>query len=71
MNARVLLRNRETGQYFADSLGWTTNCAQAYDFYKVEDAAEFGRTKNLAGMEVVLRYEDFACDLVLPVTQSG
>ena len=67
MKARVLLRNQETGQYHAGPNGWGADCAGAHDFDTVENAIQHARTQKLAGMEVVLRYDDPACDLVLPV----
>jgi hypothetical protein len=69
MNPRVLLRNRETGQYYAGPSGWIKNCDATHCFDNVEDAVQSGRTQKLAGVEVVLRYEDPACDLVLPLRE--
>lgn len=66
MKAMVLLRNQETGQYYAGLNGWVGNCAGAHDFGAVENATQLARTEKLAGMEVVLRYDDPVCDLVLP-----
>ena len=70
MKATVLLRNKETGQYYAGPAGWVRDCAAAHDFETVEGAVQSARTQKLAGAEVVLRYEDPACDLVLPVRQE-
>ena len=70
MNFRVFLRNRETGQYYTTSNGWSGNGSEAHDFETVESAIEFARTQKLADMEVVLHYEDPACDLVLPLKQE-
>ena len=63
---KVFLRNRETGQFYSGSNGWSGNSSEAHDFAKVEGAAEFARTQKLVGVEVVLRYDDPVCDLVLP-----
>ena len=43
----------------------------AHDFETVESAIELAWTRKLAGMEVVLRYNDPACDLVLPLRKEA
>lgn len=70
MNFKVFLRNRETGQYYAASNGWSGNTSVAHEFDSVESAIELARTQRLADMEVVLKYDDPACDLVLPLRQE-
>lgn len=69
-NAKVFLRSRDKGQYYAGSNGWSGNTSVAHDFSTVESAVELARTQRLADMEVVLRYDDPACDLVLPLRQE-
>jgi hypothetical protein len=64
---KVFLRHRETNHYYAGSIGWSGNTSVAHDFETVESAIQLSRAQNLADMEVVLRYEDPACDLVLPL----
>ena len=68
---KVFLRNRETGQYYAGSNLWSGNSSVAHDFETVDSAAHLARTQRLAGLEVVLRDHDPACDLVLPFGQGG
>ena len=67
MKAQAFLRNRETGQYYTTSNGWSGNGSEAHDFETVESAIELARTQRLADMEVVLHHDDPACDLVLPL----
>ena len=67
MKAQAFLRNRETGQYYTTSNGWSGNGSEAHDFETVESAIDLARTQKLADMEVVLHYDDPACDLVLPL----
>src|ERR1039457_4747102 len=55
MRARVLLRNRETGQFYAGSNGWSGNSSVAHDFDAVESATQFAKTERFAGLEVVVR----------------
>jgi hypothetical protein len=71
MKAKVFWRNRQTGQYYAGSNGWSENISVAHDFETVESAVELARTERLVGMEVVLRYDDPACDLILPLRQRA
>jgi hypothetical protein len=70
VKTKVLLRNQETGQYYLGSKGWSANAAMAQDFDTVESASNVAWTQRLSGLEVVLRYEDPACDLVLPLRQE-
>jgi hypothetical protein len=70
MNSKVLLRNRETGQYYAGTNGWTGNASLAHDFETVESAVQLAQTQRLPGMEAVLRYDNPGCDLILPVRQE-
>jgi hypothetical protein len=70
MKAKVFLRNRETGHYYTGSTGWSGNGSVAHDFDAVESATQFAKTERLAGMEVVLRYDDPVCDLILPLRQA-
>jgi hypothetical protein len=68
---KVYLRNRQTGEYYAGPNGWSGNSSVAHEFETVERAVACTRTQNLAGMEVVLRYDYPVCDLVLPVRQEA
>ena len=70
MKARAFLRNRETGQYYTASNGWSGNSSDAHDFETVESAIDLARTQRIADMEVVLHYDDPICDLVLPLKQA-
>jgi len=70
MKAQAFLRNRETGHYYSGSNAWSGSSSEAHDFETVESAIEFARTQRLADMEVVLHYDNPACDLVLPLKQE-
>ena len=70
MDSKVFLRNREKGQYYAGSTGWSRNSSAAHDFSSVESASKFANSQKLADMEVVLHYDDPICELVLPVRQK-
>lgn len=70
IKTKVYLRHQETGQYYAGSNGWSGSSSRAHDFETVEGAAQLARNRGLSGMEIVLRDDDPACDLVLPFTQE-
>ena len=71
MKAQAFLRNRETGQYYAGSNGWSGSSSVAHDFETVESAAQLARNRGLAGIEVVVRFDNPGCDLVLPLRQEA
>jgi hypothetical protein len=64
---KVFLRNRETGQFYAGTNGWTGDASVAHDFEIVESAVQFARTQKLAVVEVVVRNDDPTRDVVLRV----
>lgn len=64
---RVLLRHAETGLYYAAAGQWVGSPALALDFESTERAAEFGRSELLAGVQLILYYEDPLCELTLPL----
>ena len=70
MISKVFLRKRETAQYYAGSNGWSGNTPLAHSFDTVESAIQFAKTERLAGMEVVLRFEDPVCELILPLRHA-
>jgi hypothetical protein len=69
--SRVLLRSLGSGQYYTSSNAWSGAGSAAHDFETVDNAAQFARAQGLAGMEVVLRFDDPANDLVLPLSRDG
>ena len=71
MKMKVLLRNRETGQFYAGSRRWSRNTSAAHNFETLESAVQLARTHRLAGMEVCLRCDDPTWDTVLPFRQDG
>jgi len=67
---KVLLRNRETGQYYAGSNGWSGDSSGAPDFDTVESATEFAKTERLAGLEVLVR-DNFGYEMILPLREEA
>lgn len=71
MNMKVLLRNRETGQYYAGPEGWRNEISLAIDFRTVEIASIWASLSQLRGMEVVLHEDDTSADLLMPLQMVG
>ncbi len=70
MKTSVFLRNHETHEYYAGIASWVCDQAGAYDFNNVETAVQLALEQKLDGLEIVLRYDDPACDLVVPVRRN-
>jgi hypothetical protein len=71
MKKKVFLRCRGTGQYYAWANVWSGVASVAHEFDTVESAAELARNRGFAGMEVVVRDDDPACDLILPLRKEA
>jgi len=55
----VLLRNRETGQYFeGGGKWWTDNAKQALNFERSEQAVEAGLGTEAQAMEVIVEVDE-------------
>jgi len=67
---KVLLRKRKTDLYYAGADRWTSDLKQAQDFDQVERAVQLHREEQLPDAEVVLRFDDPACDAILPLRTS-
>jgi len=68
---KVLLRKQKTSLYYAGVNQWTPDPRYARDFEEVDQAIRFHREESVAEVDVVLRYDDPACDLVLPLRPPG
>lgn len=64
---RILLQQKDTGLYFQDIALWTRNCGEAMDFVSSTAAIEFCAANKLAGVHIVLQFQEEKCDIVLPV----
>ncbi len=67
MAMRILLQQKETGLYFKGPEVWTRNSAEAADFVSSTKAMEFCAANNLAGVQLVLKFEDQQYDIVMPL----
>jgi hypothetical protein len=71
MNARILLRSRPSGLFYAGSANWVSRREEAFDFQHPEDATQMSRQQQWKGMELIFSYDDPACDLVVPLADGG
>ena len=64
---RILLQQKDTGLYFKDIASWAESSQDAMDFVSSTAAIEFCAANNLAGLHIVLKFEEEKCDIVLPL----
>ena len=64
---KVVLRNAKIGLYYAGPKHWASNLEAAVDLGTIERATELSRAEDFAEMEVLVDYDDPACELVLPL----
>jgi len=63
----VLLRNEETGMFYAGPERWAEHTSDAVDFVTIPDATQFALAHLPPGMEIVIPYGSSAGDIILPV----
>ena len=64
---KVLLRNARIGIYYAGWKHWVGKPAAAADLMTIERATELSRDENFDQMEILVDYDDPACELVIPL----
>ncbi len=64
---RILLQQKKTGLYFKDIGAWVRNSSEAMDFVSSTAAIDFCVANKLAGLQMVLKFEEQKYDIVLPV----
>ena len=64
---KVLLRNIETGKYYAGPHRWVIGASRAHDFHQVESAIHLALEENLTGTELVITYSSTGSEVVLPM----
>jgi CheY-like chemotaxis protein len=70
-NKKVLLRERETGRFYAAHSTWVGDEQGAIDFERIELAESVATAERLQGAEIVLVYEHPRCELTLPLAFPG
>lgn len=64
---RILLQQKETGLYFSDVEAWSRESSEAMDFVSAAAAGDFCTANKLAGVQVVLKFDEERYDIVLSV----
>jgi len=64
---RILLQQKDTGLYFKDIGAWSPEPAGAMDFLSSTSAIDFCVLNKIAGVQLVLKFEEQRYDIVLPV----
>ena len=64
---RILLQEKATSLYFKDVGNWTPEPAEAMDFLSSTKAIDFCVANKIAGVQLVLNFEDQLHDIVLPM----
>ena len=67
---RILLQQKETGLYFKDVGSWTHASLDAMDFVSSTAAIDFCAANKLVGVQLVLKFDEEKCDIVMPVLPS-
>ncbi|MFO1475874.1 MAG: hypothetical protein U1F98_04400 [Verrucomicrobiota bacterium] len=62
---RILLQQKQSGLYFKDINAWTRDPADAVDFLSSTSAMEFCRINKILDVQMVLKFEEQHCDIVM------
>jgi len=65
---RILLQQIETGLYFKDIGAWTREPAEAMDFLSSTSAMDFCKLNRILDVQLVLKFEEQRCDIVMPLS---
>ena len=68
---RILLQQKDTGLYFKDIDSWTRLQPEAMDFVSSTAALDFCTQNKISGVQMVLKFEEQAYELVMPMAASG
>jgi hypothetical protein len=67
---KVLLQHKESGLYLKEANLRTPDRSEAMDFLSSTKAIEFCSARRIQGMQIVLRFDEQHCDIVLPMVLS-
>jgi len=67
---RILLQQKDTGMYFRNVGLWVPAAAEAMDFVSSTAAIDFCAINKLTGVQLVLKFIEEKCDIVLPVVTA-
>lgn len=68
---RILVQQKESGLYFKDIASWVEGPAEAMDFLSSTSAIDFCVANKLTGVQLVLKFDEEKCDIVMPVRPMG
>lgn len=68
---RILLQEKESDLYFKDVGAWVPQSSEAMDFVSSAAAIEFCVANKINGVQVVLKFDEHKCDIVLPVVPGA
>jgi hypothetical protein len=64
---RIVLQQIDSGLYFKDIGAWTRDPAEAMDFLSSTSAIDFCLQNRITGIQLVLKFQEQRCDIVLPL----
>ena len=64
---RILLQQKETGLYVKDVDAWAHDPNEAMDFVSSTKAIDFCVANKIAGVQLVLKFDEHLHDIVLPM----
>jgi len=67
---RILLQQKETGLYVKDPQAWSAHNAEAMEFLSSTKAIDFCIANRLQGVQLVLKFDEQRCDIVLPLVMA-
>jgi len=67
---KVLLQHKETGLYLKEVGVTTADRSEAMDFLSSTQAIEFCSAHRIAGVQIVLRFDEQHFDIVLPMAMN-
>ena len=63
---KIILRDSLAGLYYGANYTWCDKVSEAMEFDSIQMAALAALEQNMDNVNVVLRYEEPICELVLP-----
>jgi hypothetical protein len=68
---RILLQQKDTGLYFRDVGSWVPDSLEAMDFVSSTAAIDFCMANKIADVQIVLKFTEEKCAIVMPVVAAG
>jgi len=67
---RILLQQKETGLYLKTREEWSGKSIEAMEFVSSTTAIDFCIANQLKGVQLVLKFDEQRCDIVLPLIMT-